>query len=288
MKSAFSSHGLIRVLAIATLVLFWLPSATRGQGDLIGSRGGLLGSTPLSGSASSLFNGFNLGGQSIQNGLGPIVSVLTQNGVHGQQLASIIHDLQSSRRLGDRDGDRFRDRDGDRDRFRDRDGDRSANRDIHEDRREVRDDERRLLNDQQRLARDREDLARDLHNRTGQFGNQLPPTVAGSTTPVLPSNLNLPAGVQSSLLKGLDSSGTATRHGKGWIVSDAAHQGVHGQELADVIHQLKPYKQQGVLTFPQNGGQQIFQQPQFQNGGEGGRFPSFGGGRGHGHGKGKG
>ena len=74
------------------------------------------------------------------------------------------------------------------------------------------------------------------------------------TTPMLtlPTNLQtLPTGVQSSLLKGLDSSGTAVRHGMGWIVSDMAHQGIHGRELSDIIHQLHAYKHRGVLQFPQ-------------------------------------
>src|SRR5262245_48078990 len=74
-----------------------------------------------------------------------------------------------------------------------------------------------------------------------------------SSLPTLPSTLNLPQGATTSLLNGLNSSGTATRHGMGWIVSDMAHQGIHGQQPSDAIHQLKPYMQRGVLTFPQNG-----------------------------------
>jgi hypothetical protein len=69
--------------------------------------------------------------------------------------------------------------------------------------------------------------------------------------PALPPSVNLPDNVESSLLKGLNASGTALRPGMGWLVSDLAQQGVHGQHLADVIHQLKPYRQRGVLTFPQ-------------------------------------
>src|SRR5207249_4570702 len=64
-------------------------------------------------------------------------------------------------------------------------------------------------------------------------------------------SLNLPPAATGSLLNGLNASGTALRPGMGWLVSDLTHQGIHGQQLADVIHQLKPYKQRGVLTFPQ-------------------------------------
>jgi hypothetical protein len=92
----------------------------------------------------------------------------------------------------------------------------------------------------------------------GQRGGQTTPTLPsapaiGSTAPVLPSNLNLPPVVQNNLLNGLNSSGTALRPGMGWLVSQMTHEGIHGQQLADIIHQLKPYKQRGVLTFPQNG-----------------------------------
>jgi hypothetical protein len=76
------------------------------------------------------------------------------------------------------------------------------------------------------------------------------PTVP--TQPVLPPTLNLPPVATNSLLNGLNASGTALRPGMGWLVSDLTHQGIHGQQLADIIHQLKPYKQQGTLTFPQN------------------------------------
>lgn len=214
------------VLGFTIVALLLLPTPTHAQGDLIGQRGGQLTSTP----SGSMLNGLNLGGQSVQTGLGQIISRMAQDGTRGQQLASAIQNLQSANRLAE---------------------------------------------------------ASRLANAVSNPATSVP---GATTQPVLPSTLNLPPGVQSSLLKGLDSSGTATRHGMGWIVSDAAHQGIHGQQLADVIHQLKPYKERGVLTFPQNGttqtgGQQIFQQPQRNFGGEGGR--GFGGG-GKGHGKGKG
>src|SRR5206468_3994021 len=73
---------------------------------------------------------------------------------------------------------------------------------------------------------------------------------AVATTPALPSTLNLPPQATSSLLNGLNASGTALRPGMGWLVSDLTHQGIHGPQLADIIHQLKPYKQQGILSFP--------------------------------------
>jgi hypothetical protein len=84
----------------------------------------------------------------------------------------------------------------------------------------------------------------------GSRGGLTVPTVP--TLPVLPPTLNLPPAATTSLLNGLNASGTALRPGMGWLVSDLTHQGIHGPQLADVIHQLKPYKQQGVLTFPQN------------------------------------
>jgi hypothetical protein len=212
-----------------------LPIPIQAQGELIGRRGGTLTSMPPGG----LLGGLNLGGQSIQNGLGQIVSRMAQDGVRGQQLASAIQNLQAANRLAE--------------------------------------------------------AARLANTAQSPLSN-----LAGAVTqPILPSTLNLPPGVQNSLLQGLDASGTATRHGMGWLVSDAAHQGIHGQQLADVIHQLKPYKERGVLMFPQNGSPQIFQQPQRPFGGEGGR--EFEGGRGFGgeggrgfgggfkgHGKGKG
>jgi hypothetical protein len=83
----------------------------------------------------------------------------------------------------------------------------------------------------------------------GSRGGLTTPTVP--TTPVLPPTLNLPPDVTSRLLNGLNSSGTALRPGMGWLVSDLSHQGFQGPQLADIIHQLKPYKQRGVLTFPQ-------------------------------------
>src|SRR5262245_2128146 len=61
------------------------------------------------------------------------------------------------------------------------------------------------------------------------------------TVPVLPPDLVLPDEVASSLLNGLNSSGTALRPGMGWLVNDVARQGFVGRELSDIIHQLKPY-----------------------------------------------
>ena len=128
----------------------------------------------------------------------------------------------------------------------------------------------------------------------GQRGGLTTPTLPtapalGSTTPVLPSNLNLPPIVQSNLLNGLNSSGTALRPGMGWLVSQMTHEGIHGQQLADIIHQLKPYKQRGILTFPQNqtGGTQLPTQT-FQGGHaeHGHNMPNIGRGFG-GFGKGK-
>ncbi len=91
----------------------------------------------------------------------------------------------------------------------------------------------------------------ELIGQRGGATTPAPVLPTTGTTPTLPPSLNLPPNVESSLLKGLNSSGTALRPGMGWLVSDMAHQGIHGQQLADVIHQLKPYKQRGVLTFPQ-------------------------------------
>src|SRR5947209_985509 len=62
--------------------------------------------------------------------------------------------------------------------------------------------------------------------RGGQTGPMVPVTSLPSTlptTPVLPSNLKLPPEATSSLLKGLDQSGTALRPGMGWLVSDMTH-----------------------------------------------------------------
>jgi len=91
--------------------------------------------------------------------------------------------------------------------------------------------------------------ARGQADLIGSRGGLTTPTVP--TTPVLPPTLNLPPDATSSLLNGLNSSGTALRPGMGWLVSDLSHQGFQGPQLADMIHQLKPYKQRGVLTFPQ-------------------------------------
>jgi hypothetical protein len=86
----------------------------------------------------------------------------------------------------------------------------------------------------------------------GARGGLPVPTVPGvSTTPLLPPGLNLPPVATNSLLNGLNASGTALRPGMGWLVSGMTQQGVRGQQLADIINQLKPYKQRGVLTFPQ-------------------------------------
>jgi hypothetical protein len=97
-------------------------------------------------------------------------------------------------------------------------------------------------------------LSGTARGQAGLIGSQGGVTVpvVPTTVPVLPPGLNLPPQVASSLVNGLDASGTALRPGMGWLVNDAAQQGVQGQQLADVIHQLKPYKQRGVLTFPQN------------------------------------
>jgi hypothetical protein len=104
--------------------------------------------------------------------------------------------------------------------------------------------------------------ARGQGNWIGARGGQTAPTAPPATAvptvpatpiqPVLPSTLNLPPEATSSLLNGLNSSGTALRPGMGWLVSDLNRQGIRGRQLADVIRQLKPYKQRGVLTFPQN------------------------------------
>ena len=131
----------------------------------------------------------------------------------------------------------------------------------------------------------------------GARGGQTVPTVSPTptlpSTPVLPSSLNLPAEATSSLLKGLDASGTALRPGMGWLVSDLTHQGITGRQLADIIHQLKPYKQHGVLTFPQEAAptasqpqQPTGESPRFdandhgREQGHGHRLPGFGKGRG--------
>jgi hypothetical protein len=111
--------------------------------------------------------------------------------------------------------------------------------------------------------------------RGGQTGPSVPITTSpvtsiAPTTPVLPSNLNLSPQVTSSLLKGLDQSGAALRPGMGWLVSDLNHQGIHGRELSDVIHQLKPYREQGRLTFPQETGKVA---PTPQQGSGSGLFP---------------
>ncbi len=103
--------------------------------------------------------------------------------------------------------------------------------------------------------------------RGSQTGPSVPITTAPvtsvvPTSPVLPSNLNLSPQVTSSLLKGLDQSGNALRPGMGWLVSDLNHQGIHGRELSDVIHQLKPYREQGRLTFPQDTAGKVTPQPQ--------------------------
>ena len=115
----------------------------------------------------------------------------------------------------------------------------------------------------------------------GSRGGQTAPAPTVTPTPVLPPSLTLPPSAASSLLQGLNSSGAAMRPGMGWLVSDLTHQGIRGRELADIIHQLKPYKQRGVLTFPQN--QQTTTLPAFPNGN---RQPALlpGADKGHGHG----
>jgi hypothetical protein len=106
------------------------------------------------------------------------------------------------------------------------------------------------------------------------------------TSPVLPSTLNLPAEATNSLLNGLNAGGTALRPGMGWLTSDLTHQGIQGQQLADIIHQLHPYQQDGRLTFPQsvpaNGA--IGQIPGFSQPGQ--LFPLNGKGLGNAFGKG--
>ena len=123
----------------------------------------------------------------------------------------------------------------------------------------------------------------DLIGARGGLTAPALPTVP--TTPVLPPTLNLPPAATSSLLNGLNASGTALRPGMGWLVSDLTHQGIRGPQLADVIHQLKPYKQQGVLTFPQTTPPAgiPFPGPRFPQ--PAGAFPWRGEG-GHGHGNG--
>jgi hypothetical protein len=100
--------------------------------------------------------------------------------------------------------------------------------------------------------------------------------------PVLPPNLNLPPLATDSLLNGLNASGSALRPGMGWLVSDLAQQGIRGPQLADIIQQLKPYKQRGVLTFPQPGGLL----PGMGGGGPGQFIPKINRGFGKGGGKG--
>lgn len=129
----------------------------------------------------------------------------------------------------------------------------------------------------------------DLIGSRGGLLAPLAPTVP--TVPVLPPTLNLPPVATNSLLNGLNASGTALRPGMGWFVSDMTHQGIHGQQLADIIHQLKPYKQQGVLTFPQNVPQPGVPTPAptFQpQQGTAPSWPGQGHGNGHGNGHGKG
>jgi len=129
----------------------------------------------------------------------------------------------------------------------------------------------------------------ELIGQRGGLTTPTAPSTGTTTTPTLPPSLHLPDNVESSLLKGLNSSGTALRPGMGWLVSDLTHQGIHGRELTDVIHQLKPYKQRGVLTFPQ-----VTQQGSSTHGGltrpplNGGTFSngSFSGGGGGSFGKG--
>src|SRR5262245_63774584 len=134
--------------------------------------------------------------------------------------------------------------------------------------------------------------ARGQGDLVGSRGGLTAPAIpTAPTQPLLPPTLNLPPAATSSLLNGLNASGTALRPGMGWLVSDLTHQGIHGPQLADVIHQLKPYKQRGVLTFPQvtqQGGTApsgLTRPPQ-----NGGTFPQHGGsqgGFGGGFGKGK-
>lgn len=107
-------------------------------------------------------------------------------------------------------------------------------------------------------------LSGTARGQAGLIGSQggltapvTPTTLPGVTPPVLPPGLNLLPQVANSLVNGLDASGTALRPGMGWLVSDAARQGVQGPQLADIIHQLKPYQQRGVLVFPQNTVPQI-------------------------------
>src|SRR2546421_6487557 len=101
-----------------------------------------------------------------------------------------------------------------------------------------------------------------IGGRGSQTGPAVPVNSGLPTTPVLPSSVNLPPTATSSLLKGLDQSGTALRPGMGWLVRDVNHQGVKGRELADVIHQLKPYRENGRVTFPQENVGKVAPQPQ--------------------------
>ena len=107
----------------------------------------------------------------------------------------------------------------------------------------------------------------------GSRGGLLGPTTP--TTPVLPSTLNLPPLATSSLLDGLNAGGTALRPGMGWLTSDLTHEGIQGQQLSDVIHQLHPYMQQGRLTFPQNAQGSNFQGSNFQGSNSQGLFPGL-------------
>jgi len=127
-------------------------------------------------------------------------------------------------------------------------------------------------------------------NLIGSRGGAIDPNPivpAPAVSPVLPPSLSLPPAAQDSLLNGLNAGGTALRPGMGWLVSDLAQQGIHGQQLGDIIHQLKPYKQRGVLTFPQA----TPQQPEMDGNERAQFFPKImnrGQGKGGGNGKGKG
>jgi hypothetical protein len=91
-----------------------------------------------------------------------------------------------------------------------------------------------------------------IGSRFGMSPPTAPTNPAAPASPVLPPSLNLPPQATGSLLSGLNAGGTALRPGNGWLVSDLTHQGIQGQQLAGVNHQLQPYKQNGVLTFPQS------------------------------------
>src|SRR3989475_4900878 len=105
--------------------------------------------------------------------------------------------------------------------------------------------------------------------RGSQTVTTVPVTSGVPTTPAIPSNVNLTPAATNSLAKGLDQSGTALRPGMGWLVRDVNRRGVKGREVADVIHELKPYRAQGRITMPPQNVGNAAPQPQQP----GGLFP---------------